>query len=94
MAKLSIKVVVAGRNYPLTIDESEKESVERAAEDINKRIQFLRDNYAVKDVQDLLAMTALQVAVKKSSSEASPNAKVDLTEPTKVLSDLLEQLNK
>ena len=94
MAKLSIKVVVAGRNYPLTIDESEKESVERAAEDINKRIQFLRDNYAVKDVQDLLAMTALQVAVKKSSSEASPYAKVDLTEPTKVLSDLLEQLNK
>ena len=39
-------------------------------------------------------MTALQVAVKKSSSEASPYAKVDLTEPTKVLSDLLEQLNK
>ena len=35
MAKLSIKVVVAGRNYPLTIDESEKESVERAAEDIS-----------------------------------------------------------
>ena len=68
--------------------------MERAAEDINKRIQFLRDNYAVKDVQDLLAMTALQVAVKKSSSEASPNAKVDLIEPTRVLSDLLEQLNK
>jgi cell division protein ZapA len=95
MAKLSIKVIVAGRNYPLTIDESEKESVELAAQDINKRIQFLKDNYAVKDVQDLLAMTALQVAVKKSSSDASPSAaKVDLTQPTKALSDLLEQLNK
>jgi cell division protein ZapA (FtsZ GTPase activity inhibitor) len=94
MAKLSIKVVVAGRNYPLTIDESEKEAVERAAEDINKRIQFLRDNYAVKDVQDLLAMTALQVAVKKATPEASSNAKVDLTEPTKALNELLEQLNK
>lgn len=95
MAKLSIKVIVAGRNYPLTIDESEKESVELAAEDINKRIQFLKDNYAVKDVQDLLAMTALQVAVKKASSDTSPSgAKVDLTQPTKALSDLLEQLNK
>jgi cell division protein ZapA (FtsZ GTPase activity inhibitor) len=94
MAKLSIKVVVAGRNYPLTIDESEKESVERAAEDINKRMQFLRDNYAVKDVQDLLAMTALQVAVKKATPESSSNVKVDLAQPTQALTDLLEQLNK
>lgn len=94
MAKLSIKVVVAGRNYPLTIEESEKQTVELAAEDINKRIQFLRDNYAVKDVQDLLAMTALQVAVKKGNSETSTNAKVDMTKPTQALTDLLEQLNK
>lgn len=94
MANLSIKVVIAGRNYPLTIDESEKASVERAAEDINKRIQFLKDNYAVKDVQDLLAMTALQVAVKKPSADASPQAKVDLSAPTKALEELLEQLSK
>ncbi len=94
MANLSLKVVIAGRNYPLTIDESEKASVERAAEDINKRIQFLKDNYAVKDVQDLLAMTALQVAVKKPSADTSPKAKVDLSAPTKALEELLEQLSK
>lgn len=94
MAKLSIKVVVAGRNYPLTIDESEKESVEKAAEDINRRIQLLRDNYAVKDVQDLLAMTALQIAVKKQSSEPVASVQVDLSVPEKALEELLEQLDK
>ena len=94
MAKLSIKVVVAGRNYPLTVDELEKESVEKAAEDINRRIQLLRDNYAVKDVQDLLAMTALQIAVKKQSSEPVASAQVDLSAPVKALEELLEQLDK
>ena len=96
MAKLSIKVVVAGRNYPLTVDESEKAAVEKAAEDINRRIQILRDNYAVKDVQDLLAMTALQVAVKKQNSEHSAQtvAQVDLTKPKQALENLLEELDK
>ncbi len=98
MAKLSIKVVVAGRNYPLTVDESEKASVEKAAEDINRRIQVLRDNYAVKDVQDLLAMTALQIAVKKQSGDhtapSSTVAQLDLSKPLKALEDLVEELDK
>jgi cell division protein ZapA len=96
MAKLSIKVVVAGRNYPLTVDESEKAAVEKAAEDINRRIQILRDNYAVKDVQDLLAMTALQVAVKKQNNEHSTQAvaQVDLSKPNQALENLLEELDK
>lgn len=96
MAKLSIKVVVAGRNYPLTVEESEKAAVEKAAEDINRRIQVLRDSYAVKDVQDLLAMTALQIAVKKHTSEGPSKtvAQIDLSKPTKALEDLLEELIK
>jgi cell division protein ZapA len=96
MAKLSIKVVVAGRNYPLTVEESEKAVVEKAAEDINRRIQILRDSYAVKDVQDLLAMTALQIAVKKHASEGSSKtvAQIDLSKPIKALEDLLEELKK
>lgn len=65
MSKLSLKVVVAGRTYPLSVEENEAEKVEAAAKDINKAIKLLQDNYAVKDMQDLLAMTALQLAVKE-----------------------------
>ena len=66
MSKLSLKVVVAGRTYPLTVSEDEVKKVEAAAKEINKAIKMLQDNYAVKDMQDLLAMTALQLAVKES----------------------------
>lgn len=70
MAKLSLKVVVAGRTYPLSVNESEQEKVLKAAEDINKAIKLLQENYAVKDKQDLLAMTALQLATKEGKTGA------------------------
>ena len=69
MAKLSLKVVVAGRTYPLSVEESEEKRVLKSASDINKAIKLLQDNYAVKDMQDLLAMTALQLASKSDSGK-------------------------
>ena len=71
MAKLSLKVVVAGRTYPLSIEESEEKRVLKSANDINKAIRLLQDNYAVKDMQDLLAMTALQLASKSDNTTKS-----------------------
>ena len=71
MAKLSIKVVVAGRTYPLSVEEGEQEKVVNAAADINRAIKLLKDNYAVKDMQDLLAMTALQLASKDSGEKSN-----------------------
>ncbi len=59
---LSIKVSIANRTYPLRITHDEQEKVLQAAENINKRIKDFEDNYAVKDKQDLLAMSALQFA--------------------------------
>ena len=74
MSKLSLKVVVAGRTYPLTVSEGEQHKVVNAAEDINRTIKSLQENYAVKDMQDLLAMTALQLATKTSSAQPAPAA--------------------
>ena len=80
MAKVSLKVVVAGRTYPLTLNEEEKEKVLNAADEINKAIKLLQDNYAVKDMQDLLAMTALQLATK-SKNQTTVETKVIEKEP-------------
>lgn len=71
MAKVSVKVVVAGRTYPISVEENEREKVLNAAADINKAIKMLKDNYAVKDMQDLLAMTALQLASKENPNEST-----------------------
>jgi len=92
MSQLSIKVNIAGRTYPLTIERSEEEMIRKAAENINSSIKNLRENYAVKDIQDLLAMTALQLSTQsKTISKEVEEEKIlnDLETLDKELSDFL-----
>ena len=58
-SKISLKIIVAGRTYPLYVHENEVKKVEKAADDINKSIKLLQDKYAIKDIKYLLGMTAL-----------------------------------
>lgn len=94
MSKLSIKVVVAGRTYPLTIQEGEEAKVQKAAGDINRAIKLLQDNYAVKDMQDLLAMTALQLATKSGNTTTVVQEKPDYTAIENSLGNLLLELEE
>lgn len=74
MDKISLKIVIAGRTYPLTIKADEESAIREAADRINTNIQKLQGSYAVKDMQDLLAMTTLQMAVQlKNNNDATPN---------------------
>ena len=93
MGKLSLKVVVAGRTYPLTLNEGEQDKVLKAAEDINKAIKLLQDSYAVKDMQDLLAMTALQLATKPKTQVASEPVEPDYSAIEKELEGLSDDLD-
>ena len=68
MDKISLKIIIAGRTYPLTIKKEEEAAINAAAEKINSNIKKLQGSYAVKDMQDLLAMTALQLAVQSNST--------------------------
>ena len=93
MGKLSLKVVVAGRTYPITVNEGEETKVTKAAEDINKAINMLQDNYAVKDMQDLLAMTALQLATKPTNSSTTNKIEADYSAVEDRLDGLLKELD-
>lgn len=65
MEKLKINIVIAGRTYPLSVNNSkEEEAMRKAAIAINKLISMYEQNYAVSDKQDVLAMSALQFASK------------------------------
>ena len=68
MSELSIKVNIGGRTYPLTIKRSEEEKIRKAASKINENLKELKNNYAVIDTQDLLAMTVLQYATDSVST--------------------------
>ena len=74
MSELSIKVTIAGRTYPLTIERAEEEKIRKAVSRINENIKHLQDNYAVKDTQDLLAMTALQFSTKNDLLDSAVEA--------------------
>jgi cell division protein ZapA len=63
--KLKINIVIAGRTYPLSVNNTkEEEAMRKAANAINKLISKYEQNYAVSDKQDVLAMSALQFASK------------------------------
>lgn len=61
MGDLSIKIKIANRVYPLTVNAVEEEGVRKVADEINKSIAEYEKLYAVKDYQDLLAMVALKL---------------------------------
>ncbi len=60
--QLKIKLSIANRVYPLTIDPSQEEGLRKAAKKIEAMIGQFEQNYSVRDKQDVLAMCALQFA--------------------------------
>ena len=62
--KLKIKLSIADRVYPLTIDPLQEEGLRKAAKNIEQLAKKFEQNYAVRDKQDVLAMCALQFASK------------------------------
>ena len=62
--KLSIKVNVADRYYPLKIERKDEEKIRKAARLINEKVLQYKQRYLDKDVQDFLAMAALQFVTR------------------------------
>lgn len=64
MGEKSVKITIAGRIYPISIEAKEEAYVHDAAKRINERVSKLESQFSVKDKQDLLAMVALQFATQ------------------------------
>jgi cell division protein ZapA (FtsZ GTPase activity inhibitor) len=67
--KLKIKISIADRMYPLTVDFSQEEGLRSASKKIDAMIKQFEENYAVRDKQDVLAMCALQFASKSEQKQ-------------------------
>ena len=78
--KLSIRVNVADRYYPLKVERENEEKIRKAARMINEKVVQYKQRYSDKDVQDFLAMASLQYVLKlteeeeKRSNENLPDA--------------------
>ena len=69
MEKLSIRLKIADREYPMKVDPEEEEKVRNAGKMINERIKSYREQFGIDDKQDLLAMVAFDSFVEKLRSE-------------------------
>jgi cell division protein ZapA (FtsZ GTPase activity inhibitor) len=90
--KLKINIVIAGRNYPLTVSSvKEEEGMRKAAKSINKLISLFEQNYAVSDKQDVLAMCALQFASKLEITSLQKNStNKEVLDKIKSLTELVD----
>ncbi|MBT8236305.1 MAG: cell division protein ZapA [Bacteroidia bacterium] len=88
--KLKIKLSIADRVYPLTIDPSQEEGLRKAAKNIEQLAKRFEQNYAVRDKQDVLAMCALQFASKiEQRGISSSEDTLQATERLKALDELI-----
>ena len=92
--KLKIKISIADRVYPLTVEPSQEEGLRSASKKIDTMIKQFEQSYAVRDKQDVLAMCALQFAAQVeqkqiTTSQTSETAMVRLQNLDKKLSELL-----
>ncbi len=86
--KLKIKISIADRVYPLTVDTSQEEGLRSASKKIDTMIKQFEENYAVRDKQDVLAMCALQFAAQVEQKQ------IDTVAIDKNSLDKLQQINE
>jgi cell division protein ZapA len=91
--KLKIKISIADRVYPLTVESSQEEGLRSASKKIDVTIKQFEQNYAVRDKQDVLAMCALQFAsqVEQKQIDTSQDYE-DAFERLKKLDDKLSRI--
>ena len=91
MSKKSIKVTLAGRIYPVSVKPEEEDKVRAAAAKVESGVKHMQENFAVKDKQDLLAMTALQMSVGLIDAENAPKGRFD-DEDLDRLEDIIDSI--
>ena len=90
--QLKIKISIANRVYPLTINPSQEEGLRKAAKKIEAMIGQFEQSYSVRDKQDVLAMCALQFASQKEQKEIDTEyLNEEVEEKLNAMNQLLEE---
>ncbi|HOY48510.1 MAG TPA: cell division protein ZapA [Flavobacteriales bacterium] len=96
MQDVSIEIQLANRKYPLKVKSAEANSVQKAATLINQKLSELETKYGVKDIQDLFAMSALQITTQLIELESNNTGNQDqvffrLEEMDQLITSILDE---
>ena len=94
----NVKILIAGRPYPLRVEEEDEDSIRQIAKDINDKINAFQLNYNKKDKQDCLAMALLTYAVdlhkfRTGELQAVHQSQNGTDENLEAVSNQIEQLD-
>ena len=88
--QLKIKLSIANRVYPLTINPKQEEGLRKATKKIEAMISQFEQSYSVRDKQDVLAMCALQFAAQVEQKTIDKvNMNEEVQERLEALNELL-----
>lgn len=92
--KLSIRLNIGDKYYPMRINRDEEELIRKAAKIISDKLTQYRKKYAERDIVDLLAMTALQYTKDFLEREERENLSTVNDELRSVNIELEEYISK
>ena len=69
MEKLSIKIKISDREYPMKVFPEDEDRIRKAGKIVNEKIRIYREKFGIDDRQDLLAMVAFDFVVDKMEVE-------------------------
>ena len=92
--KLSIRINLADRYYPLKIEAKDEERIRGAAKLINEKILQYKQRYVDKDNQDFLAMAALQFVIRYLEMEERSDERPILEDLEELNEELEEYIRK
>ena len=92
MAQQEIRINIAGRYYAMYITPEQEEVVRRIGKNIEMTIKEMENNYATKDKQDALAMTALRLMINAEFNQLRMER--ELKESDKKLKEIINFLEE
>jgi len=86
--KLTIRLNIADRIYPMTIDVDDEEKFRKAAKIFNEKILQYKQRFTDKDNQDFLAMVGLHFVTQLLDTETKHDIAPVLASLTELNNDL------
>ena len=84
MNKISIKIQILDRTFPLSIKQENKNIADKSVSLINERIKFYQSKYKDLDKQNILSMVLIDIVLSLSITQQ------EITKSTKHMSQLID----
>lgn len=91
-SKLNIRLNIAGKSYPLSIEREKEEKYRRAEKEINDLVTKFRSRFRAES-EDYLAMAALQISLANVEFEMSRSLGEDIDALVDIDKELDEYLS-